>query len=90
MARRHPEEFDPALREIAHAESYKVWEKIVSDSATGNNPQANPASINMVMRNKFGWDRRDQGANAEVDREKFKFIADFFEQSFRKAKDKGN
>lgn len=51
------DEFPPIHKEIAEAKSLKHWEKIVYDSARGINKEANTASLQMVMRNKFGWDK---------------------------------
>ena len=60
--------FDPIHMEVAMAESFAHWEEIVSASAVGKNKDANTASLQMVMRNKFGWDAREraheQAANA--------------------------
>lgn len=50
-------EFPPIHKEIAEAKSLKHWEKIVYDSARGINKEANTASLQMVMRNKFSWDK---------------------------------
>jgi hypothetical protein len=51
------EEFPPEQREIAKAKGYAHWEKVVEDSAIGINKDANTASLQMLMRNKFGWDK---------------------------------
>ena len=51
------DEFPPIHKEIADAKSLKHWEKIVYDSARGINKEANTASLQMVMRNKFAWDK---------------------------------
>lgn len=50
-------EFDPLHKKIAESKGYKRWEQIVEDGATGENPDVNPACLQMVMRNKFGWDK---------------------------------
>lgn len=54
------DELDLDLKDIAMAKGFGVWEQIVEDSATGANPDANTASLQMIMRNKFGWDARDK------------------------------
>ena len=50
-------EFDPIKKEIAEADGYSLWEDVVADSAIGRNKDANTASLQMLMRNKYGWDR---------------------------------
>ena len=50
------EEFPPELRKIGRSRGYKHWEGVVGDSAIGTNTKANPASLSMIMRNKYGWD----------------------------------
>lgn len=50
-------EFDPIHKKIAETKGYAKWEQIVEDSAVGDNPDANTASLQMIMRNKFAWDR---------------------------------
>lgn len=50
-------EFDPIHKRIAEAKGYGHWEGIVEESAIGKNKVANTASLQMLMRNKFGWDK---------------------------------
>jgi hypothetical protein len=52
--------FDPIQIEIAMCKGYKVWEEITADSAKGVNKDANTASLQMIMRNKFGWDKKEE------------------------------
>jgi hypothetical protein len=51
-------EFDPLQKKIAEASGYGRWEGVVEDSAIGRNKDANTASLQMLMRNKFGWDKQ--------------------------------
>lgn len=55
----NPSEFDPNKVEIALTKGYYAWENISEGSAKGEN-EANTASLQMVMRNKFGWDKKDK------------------------------
>lgn len=55
----NPGEFSVDRRDHAWAQGYAYWEKIVDDLATGKNKTANTASLNMLMRNKYQWDRFD-------------------------------
>lgn len=53
--------FNPIHKEIAWCKGYQVWEEIVSQSAKGLNKEANTATLQMVMRNKFDWDKENTG-----------------------------
>jgi hypothetical protein len=52
-----PDEFSPIQKKIAETKGYMFWENTVKDSATGKNKDASTASLQMVMRNKYGWDK---------------------------------
>lgn len=52
--------FDPIQIECARSKGYNLWEQVVEDSAKGINKDANTASLQMLMRNKFQWDKEDQ------------------------------
>jgi hypothetical protein len=54
-----PEEFPAIQLEVAKMKGYQLWEDVVADSATGRNKDANTASLQMLMRNKFRWDKPD-------------------------------
>ena len=54
----YPDEFPPIQKEIAFKQGYAKWEEITEDSAIGKNKDANTASLQMVMRNKFKWDKK--------------------------------
>jgi hypothetical protein len=56
-------EFDPIHKELAICEGYAKWEQIVEDSATGANKDANTASLQMLMRNKYDWDKAEKDEN---------------------------
>lgn len=58
-AKLYPEEFLSIHREFAFCKGYSEWESIVEDSAKGLNKDANTASLQMVMRNKFKWDAKE-------------------------------
>ena len=45
---------------MAETKGYQRWEAIAEASATGENEKANTASLQMVMRNKFGWDKKEE------------------------------
>lgn len=57
---RFPDELSLEHKEYAEAKGYAVWEKIVMESAQGINDRANTASLQMVMRNKYGWDKNEK------------------------------
>lgn len=52
----NPREFDPIKKKIAETKGYQYWEEIAELSAKGEN-EANTPSLQMIMRNKFGWDK---------------------------------
>jgi len=54
-----PQVFNPLKIEIAKSKGYNHWEQVAEESAKGINKDANTASLQMVMRNKFGWDKED-------------------------------
>lgn len=54
-----PSVFDPIKMKMAESQSFSYWEDVVHASAEGTNPNANTASLQMLMRNKFGWDKPD-------------------------------
>ena len=59
-------EFPSIHKEIADSNGYQIWETISEESAKGNNKNANTASLQMVMRNKFGWDKPDENKTVNV------------------------
>jgi hypothetical protein len=63
----NPDEFNPLKKSIAESISYGKWEAIVTESAKGQNTKANVATLQMVMRNKFGWDRRKEDQEQPAD-----------------------
>ncbi len=52
----NPEEFPAIKKEIARIKGFAIWEDIVEKSAKGENEAVTP-SLQMVMRNKYGWDK---------------------------------
>ncbi len=57
-----PKVFSSIKINIAKSQGYNHWEQVAEDSAKGINKDANTASLQMVMRNKFGWDKEDHNA----------------------------
>lgn len=51
-------EFDPLKKKFAESKGYAHWESVVEDSAIGKNTKANTATLQMLMRNKYGWDKQ--------------------------------
>ena len=86
MVKRHPDEFDADKIEVANALAYQIWERRVKESANGENPHASTATLQMVMRVKFGWDKRDGSSQSEVDKEKFRFLSDWMDKTFKEAR----
>lgn len=59
-----PNVFNPIQMQQAQIDGYAHWEEVVEHSAKGINEKANTASLQMVMRNKFGWDKDDKKENS--------------------------
>lgn len=55
-----PDVFPPIHKEVAESKSLKYWFNVLADSATGKNRRANTASLQIIMRNKFGWDTAEK------------------------------
>lgn len=53
-------EFDPAKRLVAESRGYNRWETVVEQSAIGENKDCNTTSLQLLMRNKFGWDKEQR------------------------------
>ncbi len=49
----------------AHSKSigYQIWETECERSAKGENEKSNTASLQMIMRNKYGWDKRKEDSD---------------------------
>ena len=60
-----PIAFPPIQRQLAEIKGYYHWEQVVADSAKGINKEANTASLQMLMRNKFDWDKQDMNEVVE-------------------------
>lgn len=75
-------EFDPLQMELALCDGYYRWEQVVEDSAEGHNKDANTASLQMLMRNKFGWDKQEDrdGGKSELSKEGKEFMDRLFER----------
>lgn len=73
-----PDVCDSQQYKIAVAQGYKRWERVVNDSADGTNRKANTASLQMLMRNKFGWDAKNsEDGNKEALSNLLKFAESF-------------
>lgn len=59
-------EFDPLQLKAAEAKGYNYWESVVEASAVGTNKEANTASLQMLMRNKYGWDKDQKNSNSGI------------------------
>lgn len=57
---RETDEFPVDQLKVAEAKGFSTYEKLLVDSASGKNTRANVASLQMLMRNKYGWDKADK------------------------------
>ena len=55
-----PHEFQSIKKKVAETKGFKHWEKVVEDVASGKNREGNVAALQMLMRNKYGWDKIEQ------------------------------
>lgn len=60
LIKQNPQDFPAIKKDVAFAKGLKVWESVCEDSANGENRKANTASLQMIMRNKFGWDKEEK------------------------------
>jgi hypothetical protein len=58
-------DFPPIHKKVAETKGFAFWEQVVEDSAIGKNKDANTASLQMLMRNKYSWDKEDLKEVAE-------------------------
>lgn len=65
-AKDHPEEFDPAKKEVAYAKGCARWEQVVDDTGDGVNKQASVPTLNMIMRNKYKWDTAEHERDGDT------------------------
>jgi len=56
----NPTEFPAIQRDIAKTKGKKYYEGLCKASANGENTKANTASLQMIMRNKYGWDKPEK------------------------------
>ena len=56
-------EFDTIHKKEAEAKSYKVWLQRGLDMMLGNIEKCQPAIYQMFMRNKFGWDKKEDASS---------------------------
>ena len=57
-----PCNFDPQKKAVAFCKGMQYWENVVNASAEGINKDANTATLQMLMRNKYGWDKDEYGS----------------------------
>jgi hypothetical protein len=53
-------DLDPKHKEMAVAMSFKIWEQLGYDMMVNKIEKCQPAIYQMMMRNKFGWDKLEQ------------------------------
>lgn len=81
-------EFPPIHKDAAFADGYREWENVVEGSAKGINTKANTASLQMLMRNKYGWDKADKQADVDANTvNQFNAIMNQLSQAQAKKKD---
>jgi len=71
---KNPDEFASIKKEISHIKGFQHWESVCEDSASGKNKEANTASLQMIMRNKYGWDKKEDNNTNEIPEETKKIL----------------
>ena len=61
----NPEIFPKEEIEFAKAQGHKKWEKIIFDAALGKHQGTNPLLLQLVMRNKYKWDSKEEEKSKE-------------------------
>ena len=59
-------EFEPITLEIAKSDGFGYWEGVLHDAAVGKNKDGNPAVMQMIMRNKYSWDKNDKTTHVDA------------------------
>lgn len=60
-----PDTFDPTQKKMAEADALFMWFDYLSQSAKGKNREANVASLQIILRNMFAWDRENPHSKNE-------------------------
>lgn len=58
--KKRPDVCSPTQYNCAVAHGMGDWEIVVDGAARGENKKCNPAVLQIVMRNKYGWDTTDE------------------------------
>lgn len=58
--REEPDVFDPIQKKRAEGKSFESWFGVLADIAKGDNTKGNVAACQMIFRNMFRWDAKDQ------------------------------
>lgn len=78
----YPHDMPAVDLEIAIAQGVGYWEEEVGKAALGQNRKANFSCLQMILRNKCGWDRSDRNPDDDISDEeredKFSDVKDFF------------
>jgi len=79
-----PVEFPAIKQRIAKAKGFARWEATLEQSADGINTKASTASIQMIMRNKYGWDKLNPNDRERIDTSGLKALSEFFREVSRR------
>jgi hypothetical protein len=79
-------DLDPIHKEKAENFSYQVWENVGVEMMQGKVDKCQPAIYQMMMRNKFGWDKETRITHShEPDAKRFMKVCDEMEVKQTKA-----
>jgi hypothetical protein len=77
IIKKFPDRFPKAHIDMAKAIGFGTWEEIVEQSAKGENTKANTATLQMLMRNRYDWDKQGNVITEGIE-EQLKQLGSFF------------
>lgn len=63
--KKYPDIFPVDEIEFAKAQGYKKWETKVFEASLGKYPGCNPILLQLIMRNKYKWDSKEEEKSKE-------------------------
>lgn len=72
----HKDDFPPLAKIISEAKGFALWEEVCERLARGKgNGKENFRALQMIMSNKFKWDRKEEIEEADLEDLKDRFAA---------------
>lgn len=64
-----PEVFETIKRKKSENKGFQKWEQYCEDAALGEKKDYSIPGLNMLMRNKYGWDKEEKESSKDEKRE---------------------